>query len=155
MKLHATLLMCLAVVAGCGEKAPELGPQAQVSGSVTNDGKPVTLNCQVVFFSSKAGLTLTGTVDSLGKYSLFPADPKVGVPVGRYTVAIMPPVVAAVPADPSSPEYQKMMESGGAPEADADRAPDVPEKFRDPKTSGLEFEIKEGPNTFDFDLSKL
>jgi len=121
---------------------------------VTNDGKPVTLDSQVVFYNSEKGLTLAGTLDSLGKYSLTPADPKVGVPSGRYQVCIKPPVAAVIQMDPSSPEYAKMMQGGdsGTP---ASTAIDIPEKFSDVKTSGLVFEVKEGPNTYDFDLSKL
>lgn len=150
-----TVLFLATLVSGCGGGATgPVGPQSQVSGTVTNDGKPVTLDSQVVFFNSEKGLTLTGTLDSLGKYSLTPADPKVGVPAGRYQVSIKPPVVPVIQMDPSSTEYAKMME-GGDTATSTPVAVDIPEKFSDPKTSGLVFEVKEGPNTYDFDLSKL
>ncbi len=151
----STLLILTCLISGCGDgpTAPT-GPQSQVSGTVTNDGKPVTLNSQIVFFNSEKGLTLTGTLDSLGKYSLTPADPKLGVPAGRYEVCIKPPVVPVMQVDPSSPDYAKMMQAGNIP-APAATTADIPEKFNDPKTSGLIFEVKEGPNTYDFDLAKL
>lgn len=155
VNLVSTFLMCLTVVFGCGGPTGPTGPQAKVSGTVTNDGKPVTLNSQVVFYNKEKGLTLTGTLDSLGKYSLTPADPKLGVPAGRYEVSIKPPVVPQIQADPSSPEYQKMMMEGTDGTASGSTASDIPEKFSDPKTSGLVFEVKEGDNTYDFDLSKL
>lgn len=150
----ATLLILGCLLQGCGGPTGPVGPQSQVSGTVTNDGKPVTLNSQVVFFNSEKGLTLTGTLDSLGKYSLTPADPKVGVPAGRYQVCIKPPVVPVIRMDPSSPEYAKMMQVG-QDVTPAPAATDIPEKFNDASTSGLVFEVKEGPNIYDFDLSKL
>ncbi len=145
-------------IVGCGGPSGPVGPQSQVSGSVTNNGKPVTLNSLIVFFNAEKGLTLSGSLDSLGKYSLSAADPKLGVPAGRYVVTIVPPVPPVVEVNQSSADYQKMMQTGGATvaaPADTNAAPDIPEKFRDVKTSKLEFEIKEGPNTFDLDLSKL
>jgi len=145
-------------VSGCGgsSSAPQ-GLQSQVSGTVINDGKPVTLNSVVVFYNKDKGLTLSGTLDSLGKYSLTAGDPKVGVPAGRYEVSITPPVPPVLEVNPAGADYQKMMQSGGvaAPTAASESAPDIPEKFRDPKTSGLVFEVKEGPNIYDFDLAKL
>jgi hypothetical protein len=145
---------------GCGGPGGPVDPQAQVSGSVTNNGKPITLDSHVVFYNKEKGLTLTGVIDSLGKYSLSAADPKVGVPVGRYEVTIKPPVPPVVEVNPSSPDYMKMMQaSQGAKSVSAtgkaNSAPDIPEKFNDPKTSGLVFEVKQGVNTFDLDLSKL
>ena len=151
----STLLILTCLIQGCGGgPTGPVGPQSQVSGTVTNNGKPVTLNSQIVFYNSEKGLTLTGTLDSLGKYSLTPADPKVGVPAGRYEVCIKPPVVPVIQMDPSSPEYAKMMQSGESV-TPATTATDIPEKFSDAKTSGLVFEVKEGPNTYDFDLAKL
>jgi len=143
--------------AGCGGEPVPVDPQSQVSGTVTNDGKPVALGSLVVFFNSTKGLTLTGTLDSLGNYSLTAADPKVGVPAGRWEVSVKPPV-APLTEMSTSDDYKKMMQGGG-PKTVADSnpatAPDIPEKFNDPKTSGLVFEVKPGPNKFDFDLAKL
>jgi hypothetical protein len=157
--LDSVVLCCVAgVVFGCGGASGPSDPQAQVSGKVTNDGKPVTLDSRVVFFNAEKGLTLTGPIDSLGNYSLTPADPKIGVPAGRYTVTIMPPVAAVVEVSQGSPDYKKMMMTGGgvgAPPKASNAAPDIPDKFRDAKTSKLVFEVKAGANTFDMDLSKL
>ena len=160
MRFHLLSVVCgvMLFTAGCGGgSGGPVGPQSQVSGIVTNDGKPVTLNSLVVFFNKDKGLTLTGTLDSLGKYSLTPADPKLGVPAGRDEGSITPPVPAPVEVNQSSPDYQKMMQAGDVTNqaAPADPAPDIPMRFRDPKTSKLVFEVKEGPNTYDFDLAKL
>lgn len=156
--LLTAICLGMSLFTGCGGPTGPVGPQAQVSGTVTNDGKPVTLNSQVVFYNAEKGLTLSGTLDSLGKYSLSAADPKLGVPAGRYDVKIIPPAAPVVEMNQSSADYKKMMQAGGAgaaPAKPADSAPDIPAKFRDLKTSKLVFEIKEGANTFDLDLSKL
>ncbi len=160
MRLLRTLLLSLATVScvGCGGgPTGPTDPQAQVSGSVTNNGKPITLDSNVVFYNEEKGLTLTGKIDSLGKYSLSAGDPRVGIPAGRYAVSIKPPVAAVAEVSQSSQDYMKMMQNGGkvAPPKAENSAPDIPEKFRDYKTSKLVFEVKEGSNTFDFDLSKL
>ncbi|MGE5192860.1 MAG: hypothetical protein ACM3U2_10180, partial [Deltaproteobacteria bacterium] len=102
--------------------------------------------------------TAAGTIDSLGKFSLKEADPSIGIPAGRYQVLIRPP--EPPPVTTGSAEYEKMM-TGGKP-ADMTQvpkaeqlAPDIPSKFYAFATSGLEVEVKAGPNTFDFDLVKL
>ena len=154
-----SLSVCLmGLSSGCdsGPTGP-VGPQAEVSGTVTNNGKPVAVNSLVVFFNKDKGLTLSGPLDSLGKYSLFAGDPKIGIPVGRYEVSVRPPVEAIAQVSQTSEDYKKMMQGGGEKSLTAKpaSAPDIPEKFIDAKTSGLTFEVKAGPNTFDMDLSKL
>jgi hypothetical protein len=156
------LIMCACVsgfLIGCGgEPTGPVGAQSQVSGTVTNNGKPVTLDSRVIFFNKDKGLTLIGVLDSLGSYSLVAGDPKLGVPAGRYEVSLAPPAPPVVEMNPASSEYQKMMTAGGSagpPPAASKVVSDIPAKFLDPKTSGLVFEVKEGPNTYNFDLSKL
>ena len=154
--LYALLALVLIPV-GCGGPTGPVDPQAQVSGTVTNNGKPVTLGSMVVFYNSDKGLTLTGLLDSLGKYSLTAADPKVGVPAGRWAVSVKPPTTPVLEMG-NSADYTKMMQGGGAKSVAASKpatASDIPEKFTDPKTSGLIFEVKAGANDFSFDLSKL
>jgi hypothetical protein len=142
---------------GCGGPVGPVDPQAQVSGTVTNNGKPVTLGSMVVFYNSEKGLTLTGLLDSLGKYSLTAADPKIGVPAGRWAVSVKAPTTPVLEMG-NSADYTKMMQGGGAKSVAASKpatASDIPEKFTDAKTSGLVFEVKAGANDFSFDLSKL
>lgn len=156
LSMCACVMGCL--ISGCGSSSTApVGVQSQVSGTVTNDGKPVTLDSRVIFFNKDKGLTLIGVLDSLGTYSLVAGDPKLGVPAGRYEVSLAPPAPPIIEMNQSSPDYQKMMSAGGAPAppSGASKAPDIPGKFLDPKTSGLVFEVKEGPNTYNFDLSKL
>ena len=144
------------IAVGCGGPTGPVDPQAQVTGTVTNNGKPVTLGSLVVFYNAEKGLTLTGTLDSLGNYSLTPADPKIGVPAGRWEVSLKPPVEPPIEMSTGA-DYMKMMQGGAKSTAGSKpaTAKDIPEKFNSPKTSGLVFEVKAGPNTFNLDLSKL
>lgn len=145
-------LLALGAVSGCakGDPAPTT-PQASVSGTVTYDGVPVTLDANVVFFCQDAGATAAGKVDSLGKYSLTPAQKKLGIPAGRYQVGISPPLKLPPPVG-DTPEYKEFMLS----QSKGPSAPkDLPAKFHSYTQSGIVLEVKAGDNTFDFDLAKL
>ena len=153
-------LAAVIVFGGCGSGAAKVdtSTQATVSGSITNDAKPVTPESSVVFFCPDLSATAAGTLDVLGKYSLRAADPKVGIPAGRYKVMVRPPEPPA-PKITDQEAYKKMM-MGGPPAGNvapkpANRAPDIPEKFQSLDSSGITLEIKPGPNTIDLDLAKL
>lgn len=147
-------LLLLFVASGCtGAKAPT-GDQASVSGSVTVDGKPITVDSSVVFYSKDGGSTAAGMIDSLGKFSLKGGDPSKGIPPGRYAVMVRPPEKAAV--QPGTDEYKKAMMAGmQSPKGTAAPPSDIPAQFMAFETSGLVVEVKTGPNTFDFALDKL
>ena len=63
----------------------------------------------------------------------------VGLPEGTYAVAIMPPRIDLPPGTirppPQPPQY-----------------PDIPNKYRQPSTSGLNLTVKSGKNDFDVDM---
>lgn len=137
---------------GCngGEELTSTDPQATVSGTVTFEGKPITLDSKVVFFCKDKDATASGAVDSLGKYSLTSGRPALGIPAGRYQVMISPP--SAPPPPVGSDDYKKAMMGKMAPPP----APkDIPTKFSSFETSKIVLEVKAGENVFDFDLSKL
>ena len=145
-------LVAVGLTSGCGKSDPApTTPQATVSGSVTYDGAPVTLDANVIFFCPEAGATAAGKVDSLGKYALTPAQKKIGIPAGRYQVGISPPV-APPPPPGDTPEYKEFMLSGSKPKP---VPKDLPAKFHTYSQSGIVLEVKAGDNTFDFDLAKL
>jgi hypothetical protein len=144
-------VMLAGVLVGCGDGVPEpTDAQAKVSGTVTFEGKPVTVDTAVVFYCAEKDATAAGMVDSLGNYTLSGGDKAKGVPAGRYEVMITPPVKAA-PAV-GSDEYQQMM-MGKATKVELPK--DVPVKFHTFETSKLVFEVKEGENKFNFELDKL
>lgn len=153
-------LAAVIVFGGCGSGGAKVdtSTQATISGSVTNDGKPVTPESSVVFFCADLSATAAGSLDVLGKFSLRAADPRIGIPAGRYKVMVRPPEPPSVTITDQE-AYKKMM-MGGPPAGNvepkaANRAPDIPEKFQSLDSSGITLEIKPGPNTIDLDLAKL
>ncbi|MEZ6066404.1 MAG: carboxypeptidase-like regulatory domain-containing protein [Planctomycetaceae bacterium] len=147
----ASLLTLLCV--GCGGSdgpAPSTDPQATISGTVTYDGKPIPLDSAVVFHCTEKGVTASGKVDSLGKYSLTGSIEHLGIPAGRYQVTVQPPQVK-LPVM-GEPGYEDVM-MGKIPAAPVVK--EIPAKFHKMESSGLVFEVKEGENTFDLDLKKL
>jgi len=151
-----TAVLC-GTLLGCGESAPKKEPQAEVSGSVTFDGAPITIDSAVIFSSKDKGATAAGKVDSLGKFQLAAGNPNIGIPAGRYQVMIRPPAAAAVEVSQNSEEYKKMMMAGAAKatKPTAQGTKDIPAKFHSFDTSEIVLELKPGPNTFDFPLDKL
>jgi len=136
---------------GPAQPSTPAAERAQVSGSVTYDGKPVPLDSSVTFYCKAKDATASGKVDTLGHYSLSPAVESKGIPAGRYEVMIRPPEAEAPPV--GSEQYTKIMMSGkgtAPPEVK-----EIPKQFHTLATSGIVLEVKPGPNTFDFDLAKL
>ena len=55
MRCQLLSMVCSLVLisVGCGGPTGPVDPQAQVSGSVVNDGKPVALGSLVVFYNAE------------------------------------------------------------------------------------------------------
>ncbi len=157
LKLAVTCSLAISLSVGCGAKAPPKPKteQASIGGTVKNGDKTVPVNTEVVFENSKEGLTIAAKTDSSGKFQLSATDPRIGIPVGRYKVAVRPPTAVVAPVQPGSADYQKLMQSGGQaappPVAGSEL---IPDKFHKHDSSGLEFEAKVGQNDFAIDLSK-
>lgn len=155
--MAAVVLVCGTFSVGCGESAPKKEPQAEVSGTVTFNDSPITLDSAVIFTSKDKGATAAGKIDSLGKYQLAAGNPNIGIPAGRYQVMIRPPAAAAQEVSQNSDDYKKMMMAAGgtAKKPTAEGTKDIPAKFHSFESSGIVLELKPGPNTFDFPLDKL
>jgi len=122
-------------IAGCGDPR---GPTGTVSGQVTFEGQPVTEG--MVSYVSDEGHGASGQLDSAGNYTLVTVDGP-GVPVGNYKVAIRPPLAEEpdeLPIDYVPPDEEEY--------------PNIPSKYRSPSTSGFTAAVKEGDNSFDFDM---
>ncbi len=147
------LMVLITVFNGCGggggrDYKIRADQQATITGSVKFGDKNVPLNSQVTFFNSEQGIAAVGFADANGKFTIKPAEKETGLPAGTYQVTITPP-----PPPPMTEEQYKKME------ANAMAMPDItykelPKKFYNSMTSGLVFEVKPGPNTFDIDLAK-
>jgi len=131
-------MAALLAAAGCTAKTP----RGTAHGTVKVTGKPVTKGA-VVFTSAAAGMSVMMNLGDDGSFSMgtYEGD---GLPLGEYQVSISP--VGLSNGD--------VMIVGVSPPRNLPTA-DVPEKYRDPKTSGLAVTVKEGENpAFDFDLAE-
>lgn len=156
----AGLLACCAFLlpVGCG---PNYKARAVVRGKVTTGGKHLTTG--TVMFYGKDGVTGSATIDPDGNYEMRDA------PLGECKVTVtvpdlpMDPSVRARlegkgggPKLPEGPKPPPGAEMPGGPPPPAARVPKevipVDPKYSDPNTSGLNFTVKKGEQTYDIDL---
>ena len=123
MRRVLSIALLLFSVAGCG------GGLHPVQGKVTfEDGTPLTIG--MVVFESTDGKTITarGDIQADGTYCLGTKRPGDGVPPGKYRVLIAPREDISAAAPERSLTFDK--------------------RYTDFSTSGLEYEVKVGPNEF-------
>lgn len=129
----------LVALVGCGPTI-NLPPLAAVSGTVTLDGTPLTTGMvQFTPDNSKGtqGAASTGAIGPDGRYTLSVADSASGAMVGWHRVSVV---------------------ARAAPKDETDTAPMllVPERYINPATSGLSFEVKAGEaNVIDLKLTTM
>ena len=128
---HCLSLMIAAAVSsvGCG------GLPASVSGTVTVDGKPLEKG-RVSFMPAGGGAMATGVIESDGSYELS-TNRMPGLETGQYNVSVV---------------SREMVpnEDGGPPQQGKYLAP---KKYSSPSTSGLQFNVEKGSNTYDIELT--
>ena len=145
-----TLLMCFALVSGCGQKNP-FGT-VKVTGKVLVDNSPmgqVTVSFQP---ASGNGMTAVGLTDNEGNFVLTTGGAPFGsgaVP-GEYNVTFSK---TEVPEKYKTSSPEEFMEKFGIMEIPYEYP--VPKKFNSPKTSGVEpVSVAKGEkNHFDFSLN--
>lgn len=131
MAASAAVLGAIFVVGlgGCGKAAP---PSGKVQGKVTVQGKSLEIG-RVQFVKPDGVPVGSAKVNATGEFQ-FDAP----VPVGEYRVAITPPGEEA-PAGAPDPQLEKAMKA-------------IPPKYRNDNTSGFKATVKEGDNSFTFDM---
>jgi hypothetical protein len=144
-RLTASLLgvFLLGSLIGCGTpRNPEWANTVPVSGNVTYNGSPVEGATVTFRPASSQERGATGVTDASGQFRLMTYEANDGAIPGSFRVTIQKTVV----------------EGGG--ETDDSLAPPpktvehLPVRYRDPDTSGLVAEVKEGEeNEFPFALS--
>ncbi|MHB8901740.1 MAG: carboxypeptidase-like regulatory domain-containing protein [Thermoguttaceae bacterium] len=150
---NTRLGLCLTIGAlvlsvGCTPPKPDRPTTYPVSGTVTYKGEPVAdanLNFQLADGSS---FSLAKT-DASGKYELMTYEAGDGALPGDYKVSISKFEATAATEAASEADYVPPAE-GAEPAASKSLLPD---KYRNPETSGLTAKVVEGPNTFDFELT--
>jgi hypothetical protein len=149
--------VCLTFIAllGCGDAS-----KGRVTGKVTYKGAPVTGGLITLIPTSGTGAAFTIPIQADGSFTAK------DVPLGEMGVGIStddvpeaggmkPPPGVQMPAPPTPPKDSP----APAPTASADtsnmpKRVVIPTKYKEPKTSGLNWEIKGGSNTYKtFDLT--
>lgn len=133
----------LALVGGCGESA---GPSGKVTGKVTYQGQAVSSG-MVSFAGEEIGVGGGGLLQEDGSYELLNVAGG-AIPVGAYKVAIRP-VPPKLPNGDMEAMEERMKNSSPWP-----KIPNIPAKYRNVQTSGFSAEVKEGDNTFDFEMTE-
>jgi hypothetical protein len=118
----ALLAPALLVLAGCAG-------QGQVSGKVRYQGKP--LPSGTITFYDRKNNTVASAIHEDGSYSVEK------VVAGPVKITVMTPMAVYMAGDKPPP---------------GPKPPTLPPKYADAAKSGLDFEVKDGPQTHDFDL---
>ncbi|MEZ6132200.1 MAG: hypothetical protein R3C59_26365 [Planctomycetaceae bacterium] len=129
-----TFCLLLVLLPGCGGGGKEIGPTGEVEGKVTLDGEPFAVG-SVALYDKTTGNTGGGELSPGGTFKF-----AVPVPVGTYQVSFPMPE-APPPDDP-------------AVDAAANKNTELHQSYRNGETSGIVAEVKEGPNSFTFELKK-
>jgi len=132
---------------GCSGSGPS-GPTGTVAGTLTKQGKTLSTETSVVFVHNESGAAAFGTTAEDGSYKIASPDSD-QVPVGMYRVMIQPPASSLAAEDEPSPEE---LLDNPALSRPAKNQNEFSFKYRQLSTSGLQFEVTEGPNQIDIDL---
>lgn len=124
-------LALLMASVGCGKSAPVTG---KVAGKLTYKGQPVS-DALVIFESAETQRTITAPVKADGTYEVVIAGGE-GLPVGNYQVWVTPPPHSIPMEQFKTPPPPKQY-------------PNIPQKFREPETSGLTLQVVNGQNNYD------
>jgi hypothetical protein len=138
--IRLAFIACLALLVGCSSATG-----VPVTGKVTLDGEPVE-NAAVMFMPSGPGQPATGATDKAGNFALHIGGQTDLIPPGQYQVGITKKNISGVTsADGLSGEVGPQ----GIKEEWI-----VPQKYSDPKTSGLTADVQPGMKPLEFNLSK-
>ena len=120
-------LLLVLFLCGCGGKYDLHG----VEGTVTlKDGTPLA-DLRLMFECEKPRISVTAATDASGHYRVGTLKADDGAPAGNYRVVVAEPA----PADPDKMRPRR-----------------IHSKYSRFETSGLEFTVNEGNNTFDIQL---
>ncbi len=112
--------------------------RGRIIGKVTFQSKPVSEGL-VVFNNAEKGIYMTAKIKEDGSYQVLTAK-GAGLPLLTYQVAVCPPLIDAPTGKFSTPPKVSQF-------------PNIPRKYRDPKTAGLSLQVHEGENRLDIEMT--
>lgn len=133
-RLFAILPILGLLLSGCGSGEV----RGRVAGKVTFQGQPVSEGI-VVFANDQQGVHMTADLKPDGSYQIITAK-GAGLPLGTYTISVCPPLPQVTTGVFGKPPAKKPY-------------PNIPVKYRNPKTSGLTLTVSEGENSFDIAMT--
>lgn len=141
-----SLALLLAVLPyGCSADH-DYGPTGRVTGKLTMDGKPMAVGTGICFTEPIAGFLAFGLTDAEGTFSVDSWN-EGNLPVGQYKAWLAAPA-GAPPRELTSEERMDHPELAAEPRVRYE----FPKKYLDIKTSGLQFDVKNGDNHFDVNV---
>lgn len=144
-KFLITCALCCVLI-GCGENGDQR-PTAPVSVTVTYKGKPVE-GATVQFVTVDDPMPAVGTTDASGTCSLTTYEANDGAIIGSNLVMISKTEMDKKKIREVAPEDRDLV--GVVPPPILKNL--IPAKYALPGTSGLKEEVKDGENSFTFDL---
>lgn len=139
------------MLSGCNGGPGAGGPTGTVTGRVTIGGQPLEESV-VVTFLGQDGSPATALTAPDGRYELTILTSR-SIPVGHYKIGISPydptESAASAPVDPR----QVLDVKTGASTARTQWNSQVPARYGNPATSGLERDVKSGPNAIDLEIT--
>lgn len=146
--ISCILLFVIAGFSGfaCNKTTLPEGPTGTLHGKVTYKGSAPPAGSAISFIHDKTGFVAVGSIQGDGSYTAqMKGQPE--LPVGAYQISVTGP-----PAPEMTPEQMAAMYEGKS-DPSATAANSLPAKYADIATSGLTYEVKEGDNTHDVQLS--
>ena len=134
--LGRLVALALLLVAGCGRQGPTLLP---ASGVVTLDGQPVA-EAGVIFTPTDGGPSASGATDSQGRFELRTVN-RPGAVAGKHVATV------------TKQETTGIGEFGAVGPEGIKTIWHVPEKYSNPRTSGLEYHVDRDSSGFAIELS--
>tara|TARA_R110002095_G_scaffold159024_5_gene137858 strand:+ start:258 stop:695 length:438 start_codon:yes stop_codon:yes gene_type:complete len=120
---------------GCSQTPGSHKQRTDVNVTITENGAPLTEGV-VNLVNEETGEGGGGTLNSEGVATIS------GVALGSYTLIVLPPDESVIPPEPGQP----------APEVK--EYLNIPQKFRDPKTSPFKVVVNRETTEFQFDLKQ-
>jgi hypothetical protein len=153
-RLVCTCILGLAVFSGCSGRQGAF-PTGEVSGKVTYKGTPIPLG-KITFISTGGEGNFGSDIINDGAYT-------VKAPLGRCKIeiqmqsdenkyAVTPQQMKMIKAKMKAMKDQGMKVPDELPHVTKRPTVNLPEKYKYADRSGLEFEVKDGKQTKDWDL---
>ncbi len=134
----------LSLSLGCGSDA---AGRVAISGTVDLDGKPLD-GASIAFVGGGGGALATATTDKEGSFRV-----KVALGINKVSISKVDPAAAAAALAQPKKEEDMLMGTPEQVKKIAQPKAGVPEKYGNPTTSGLQFDITNGMQPLSISLS--